>query len=501
MKKTVQVSIGRKPFTIDDDAYEIIQGYLERAKSRLHTDPDKDEILTDLEMAMAGHLHDVSENMVVDKASAQKTVELMGEVEQLGSEEEPRAHKEKQHKNSETRNFADNVRKILRKPIYKDHDREVLDGVCAGIARILDIDPLWVRLLFVIVTITSYGVGGVVLYFVLMLVMKDKDQTARTADDVVGEVKEKLQEVSPQLRAFEKSLRTGVRQLFTVVKFVLGLLAFFVLAALAAAWSTALFFMLSNPSKIVLFGQQPAWTDFIAVISVGLVLLVPLFVLITQLAGSKLARSVRFTVATWCIWTLALLIGVGSLANSVPDINARLLREKPRTRNVLVEVHNGSIVHSCLTLWGDCRSNEPNIYAKSLCGKELRFVSDTSENMQQMQAWSWSYYAEPIAYPVNANEHCAAVERIIEDQKLSEVVFQDQDLNAAQYISLPNPSDSDCYRVQTGLSLSAGNTAGEPNVFSEQQYDSMDMPNRKAPALSECERPEVQTFMLGYFSR
>ena len=81
MNKTEQVSIGRRGFVCDQNAYKILQDYLKRAEKVLADDPDKKEILNDLEHSMAGHLIELSGKLVVDEETAEKVVELMGEVQ------------------------------------------------------------------------------------------------------------------------------------------------------------------------------------------------------------------------------------------------------------------------------------------------------------------------------------------------------------------------------------------------------------------------------------
>lgn len=54
---------------------------------------------------------------------------------------------------------------FLKKPIYKSRTNQKIDGVCAGIAKAMDIDRSWVRLLFVV--LLAFGGFGGVLYILL----------------------------------------------------------------------------------------------------------------------------------------------------------------------------------------------------------------------------------------------------------------------------------------------------------------------------------------------
>lgn len=56
------------------------------------------------------------------------------------------------------------------KKLYKSTNRAV-DGVCAGIAEFFEIDPTIVRVIYAAATLFTGGVGGVVLYIILMIIM------------------------------------------------------------------------------------------------------------------------------------------------------------------------------------------------------------------------------------------------------------------------------------------------------------------------------------------
>lgn len=53
-------------------------------------------------------------------------------------------------------------------------DDKVIMGVCGGIGENMDIDPNIVRLIWVLGTIFSAGVFGVIIYFVLGAVMEEE---------------------------------------------------------------------------------------------------------------------------------------------------------------------------------------------------------------------------------------------------------------------------------------------------------------------------------------
>lgn len=60
--------------------------------------------------------------------------------------------------------------------LYRDQDSAILGGVLAGVARFFRIDPIWVRLIFIVLFFGSVGTAGIV-YLILWLVVPP----ARTA--------------------------------------------------------------------------------------------------------------------------------------------------------------------------------------------------------------------------------------------------------------------------------------------------------------------------------
>lgn len=62
-----------------------------------------------------------------------------------------------------------NERKLLRRSI----DNRIIGGVCGGLAEYFGIDPIWIRLAFLISLIPG-GVPGLLIYFVLWLIMPNQ---------------------------------------------------------------------------------------------------------------------------------------------------------------------------------------------------------------------------------------------------------------------------------------------------------------------------------------
>jgi len=53
--------------------------------------------------------------------------------------------------------------------------RKVIAGVCGGIADYLDWDPVWVRILFVVLSIATAVLTGIIVYAVLWIAMPEAE--------------------------------------------------------------------------------------------------------------------------------------------------------------------------------------------------------------------------------------------------------------------------------------------------------------------------------------
>ncbi|WP_337827256.1 PspC domain-containing protein [Pseudonocardia sp. TMWB2A] len=59
----------------------------------------------------------------------------------------------------------------ISKSFALDKQQAKFLGVCAGLARTLDVDPLWIRLAFVVSVLAGFGLP-LILYFVIALLAK-----------------------------------------------------------------------------------------------------------------------------------------------------------------------------------------------------------------------------------------------------------------------------------------------------------------------------------------
>ncbi len=65
---------------------------------------------------------------------------------------------------------------VIQKPVkrlYRSSEEKVLGGVCGGIAEYVSVDPVIVRLLWVLFTLASLG-AGILLYLIAWVIVPEK---------------------------------------------------------------------------------------------------------------------------------------------------------------------------------------------------------------------------------------------------------------------------------------------------------------------------------------
>lgn len=163
MKKTININLAGLAFQIDDDAYTLLENYLNKVKATFNNSEEQGEIINDIENRFAELFTEklgkftqvVNINMVKESIATLGDVEVIDE-ETNGSNENQNSYKQ----NSGT------TRKLFRNP-----DDKIIAGVLGGLGAYLGIDAIWLRLIFVILGIASVGVpvGGI--YIILWIIM------------------------------------------------------------------------------------------------------------------------------------------------------------------------------------------------------------------------------------------------------------------------------------------------------------------------------------------
>jgi phage shock protein PspC (stress-responsive transcriptional regulator) len=219
MKKVINITLNSIVFAIEQDAYEVLDIYIEQIKARLVGSVDQAEIMTDIESAM-------SEKFIAQGRSEKISVSLR-DVEQLRTEMGSPA------------DFGEDVESAaaaeplpsegLQRRLFRDTDDAVIAGIASGIARYFSIDPVIVRIAFA-VSVFANGIG-IIAYLILWLVVPAAKTTADkfamqgkrvTVEDITARVKKNLQENDLSNTQYVNGVWHTVREFFQQVFFHLG---------------------------------------------------------------------------------------------------------------------------------------------------------------------------------------------------------------------------------------------------------------------------------------
>jgi phage shock protein PspC (stress-responsive transcriptional regulator) len=174
MNKTVNINLANILFHIDEGAYNKMRLYLESIKRSFAKTPGSDEILADIEARIAELFHEKLENerQVITHKEVDEVITIMGQPEDYMVDEDIFEDEPKATRSSESKRV---------KKLYRDTDLKYVAGVSSGLAHYVGLDPLWVRLLWVFLTIASGG-GFVLLYGLLWILIPEAITTSQKLD-------------------------------------------------------------------------------------------------------------------------------------------------------------------------------------------------------------------------------------------------------------------------------------------------------------------------------
>lgn len=145
MKKTININIAGVVFQIDDDAFEKLRSYLQEVNNRFRRMDGGSEALEDFEARVA-EIFQGRRGItgIVTIEDVNEMISIMGKPEDIddGYNDEPE---------------GEPVTSTQRR-LYRDPDETIISGVAGGIGSYLNVDPVWIRLLFIMFTV-FYGFG------------------------------------------------------------------------------------------------------------------------------------------------------------------------------------------------------------------------------------------------------------------------------------------------------------------------------------------------------
>ena len=192
MKKNISINISGIIFHIEEDGYDQLKQYLESINRYFSSFDDSLEIIADIEGRIAEiFLTELKDGkQVITKEDVEKLIATMGSIEDFQAAEEESSYiiesteKEKKEERSDQKEEPKEEYAFSRK-LYRDNRRKILGGVLAGIAHYFNVDPLWIRLFYLLLffgisILPSIGGFLFIAYIVMWIIIPGSDELEET---------------------------------------------------------------------------------------------------------------------------------------------------------------------------------------------------------------------------------------------------------------------------------------------------------------------------------
>jgi len=169
MNKVITINLGGSAYQLEEGGYDALRAYLETATARLRGNPDRDEILSDIERAIGEKFRALlgSYKTVIETKEVAAVVAEMGTIEaDPGEATDPVAGGPGTAGEEQAAGRGGTPRRL-----YRIHEGAMIAGVCNGIAAYVNVDPTLVRLGFVL--LTFFGGTGLFVYVVMAFVVPE----------------------------------------------------------------------------------------------------------------------------------------------------------------------------------------------------------------------------------------------------------------------------------------------------------------------------------------
>lgn len=203
MKKTIRINISGLIFNIDEDAFDKLQQYLNSINRQFVDTEEGKEIISDVETRIAELFQERNGDRkeVINLPDIDYVIEILGKPEDF---EEP-AEVESEHEP------VIYQRKGTRR-MYRDPDNKILSGLSSGLANYFGIDPIIVRVIFILMAL-FYGTS-ILVYIILWIVTPEAKTRSQKLEmkgqdinlsNIETSIKNEFNQVKSNLKSFKNS--------------------------------------------------------------------------------------------------------------------------------------------------------------------------------------------------------------------------------------------------------------------------------------------------------
>jgi phage shock protein PspC (stress-responsive transcriptional regulator) len=359
MKKNITINLCGRLFQIDEDAYELLQQYIESLRQSFGREEGGEEIVNDIETRIA-ELFDELRQQGTEAITIEHVKDI---ITRIGKPEELTGEEEKSdnggHKYDSFRTAAQGIRDNVRartagKRLYRNPNDKMVAGVLSGIAAYTGSDVTWWRIGYALLILASnflfplFGVwlkfgfflhvnlAFILFYFVLaiaipvadtpkqVLEMEGKEVTPQNLADVVVEDKQPAQHRRGCLGSFFSVIISIFVGIFVGIAAIVGLVLLvcllLIIVSLVVIFTVPsvgmpLPFDLERLDLPILLDVQP-WIVIVFIVGLLLALCIPLYA-IAHMLFSRAGKVQPMGIGQRILW---IVLWVASLCCLFPAL-------------------------------------------------------------------------------------------------------------------------------------------------------------------------------------
>ena len=172
MKKTLTVNLGGTVYHIDEDAYNLLDNYLNNIRLHFRKQQGAEEIVNDMENRIAELFSEkvTLSKQVITISDVEEVISRMGKPEDFEDNSEYNEFQNNSQQIGNSGSDAFNQSGTAHRRLYRDPDDKMLGGVAAGLAAYLGWDITLVRILMVILVFIPYC-PAIIFYLIAWIVI------------------------------------------------------------------------------------------------------------------------------------------------------------------------------------------------------------------------------------------------------------------------------------------------------------------------------------------
>jgi phage shock protein PspC (stress-responsive transcriptional regulator) len=350
MNKVFNINLGGQPLTIDEDAYRLLENYLQSLHNHFRQSEGYEEIMSDIEARLGELIREgMGKRAIVMIQDVKNTVSIMGKPEEFGAEPMDETQKATETAQStqntdssrQNREGGQNASKSAKKTpiqtgkrLFRDEENKVVGGVCSGLAAYFGIEEVvWVRLgVFALGIFTGLGFF---LYLILWIIIPaakttadrlamrgepiDVNSIAKSIETGFEDLSKKVnefgqdkaaharfgQQFSDGINAVGVGIGSVLKNLGGVAKFLAAMISIVIIVGIVISWIAAAV-GLAWAAPIAGYLTDESWEASLSLVTGFILIAVPTLALVFFVRRLLFKRGVHDAVhfVMWTIWAI-----------------------------------------------------------------------------------------------------------------------------------------------------------------------------------------------------